>query len=133
MKIKVYNNNELVHDGSLSKFLKDNQNDQWLTHECKQLHNRNKITLQVFSGIWEIEKHTEAPEPTITDYINKRVQITYKMKWESCKMQYTETGLIKDINNYYQYNNGELVFLDDNNRLQFIPVMNIIKINLAGA
>ena len=128
MKIKVYNNNELVHDGSLTKFLQDNQNDQWLTHECKQLNNRNKISLQVFSEIWEIEKQTEALEPTIKDYINRRIEITYKMRWDNCISQHTEKGITKDINNFYQYKDGELVLIKDNNRMAFIPVQNIIKI-----
>lgn len=56
MIIKVYNDGQEVFNGPLSQFLNDNDNDEWLTEECKKLDTTNRIEFCEISGDWAIEK-----------------------------------------------------------------------------
>lgn len=56
MVIQVYNDGKEVFQGPLSKFLEDNEHDEWLTEECKKLESTGAIDFKVFSGDWRIEK-----------------------------------------------------------------------------
>jgi hypothetical protein len=56
MTIKVYNDDNEVFHGPVSQFLADNDNDEWLTKECKKLETVNQIEFTEISGDWRIEK-----------------------------------------------------------------------------
>lgn len=56
MNIKVYNNDDLVFQGSLEQFLEDNQFDEWLVEECAKLQNQNIVEFSYFNGEWRIER-----------------------------------------------------------------------------
>jgi hypothetical protein len=56
MEITVYNNNIRVFSGTLSEFLSDNDNDQYLTDICKQLEASGSIEFIELSGTWRIER-----------------------------------------------------------------------------
>jgi hypothetical protein len=56
MFITVYNDNIKVFEGTLSDFLSDNDNDEWLTDECRKLASVNQIEFNEISGHWKIVK-----------------------------------------------------------------------------
>jgi phosphoribosylformylglycinamidine (FGAM) synthase PurS component len=56
MEITVYNNSIEVFSGTLSEFLLDNDNDQYLSDICKQLETNNIIEFVELSGTWRIER-----------------------------------------------------------------------------
>jgi phosphoribosylformylglycinamidine (FGAM) synthase PurS component len=56
MEITVYNNSIEVFSGTLSEFLLDNDNDQYLSDICKQLKTNNIIEFVELSGTWRIER-----------------------------------------------------------------------------
>ncbi len=58
MKIKVYNNGELVHSGTLGAFLADNDHDEWLAEQCAAAwEDEIRIEFDNFhSGNWVIER-----------------------------------------------------------------------------
>lgn len=56
MNVKVYNDGKEVFSGSVSQFLADNDNDEWLTKECEKLNKVNHIEFREISGDWRIEK-----------------------------------------------------------------------------
>jgi hypothetical protein len=57
MIITVFNDGNEVFHGSVSQFLADNDNDEWLTEECKKLEHTNQIEFTEISGDWRIVKH----------------------------------------------------------------------------
>lgn len=56
MLIRVLNDGKDVFQGPLSQFLADNDNDEWLTEECKKLDSADIIEFSEISGDWRIEK-----------------------------------------------------------------------------
>jgi len=54
MKILVTNDANEVFNGSLSQFLADNDNEEWLTEECSKLHTVSQIEFNEISGHWVI-------------------------------------------------------------------------------
>lgn len=56
MIIKVYNDGNEVFHGPVSVFLADNDNDEWLTEECKKLETVNHVEFSEISGDWRIER-----------------------------------------------------------------------------
>lgn len=56
MNVRVYNDGKEVFCGTLKQFLDDNGNDEWLTEECKKLHNTGIVEFKELSGDWRIEK-----------------------------------------------------------------------------
>jgi len=56
MVIKVTCDGENVFEGTLEKFLLDNDNEEWLVNECKKLENHDGISFSEISGDWVIEK-----------------------------------------------------------------------------
>lgn len=57
MTIKVYNNEKLVHHGSVKDFLAANNNDTYLSQVCMYLNSQDKISFNDFiTGNWEIAK-----------------------------------------------------------------------------
>ncbi len=56
MDIKVYNDGELVHTGTLAEFLADNDGDEWLTEICAGLENSDRVDFTEISGEWVIER-----------------------------------------------------------------------------
>lgn len=55
-KIRVYNDDELVMEGTLKEFLDTNDNDEWLTEMCSWLRVADKVEFVEHSGEWRIEK-----------------------------------------------------------------------------
>jgi len=56
MDVRVYNDGKEVFNGPVSQFLADNDNDEWLTEECKKLDSVDTIEFSEISGDWRIEK-----------------------------------------------------------------------------
>jgi len=56
MEITVHNDGNEVFNGSLSQFLEDNDNDEWLTEECGKLDTVDQIEFRAISGDWVIVK-----------------------------------------------------------------------------
>ena len=58
MDIKVYNDGELVHTGTLAEFLSDNENGEWLAEQCAGLESQHRVEFEDFhSGEWIIERN----------------------------------------------------------------------------
>ena len=56
MQVKVYNDGELVHSGSLEEFLADNDHDEWLVEQCAALESQSRVEFDDFhSGNWVVE------------------------------------------------------------------------------
>lgn len=56
MKVKVFNDDEEVFEGTLDQFLKDNDYDEWLVNLCRDLNHQDKIDFNEHSGHWVIQK-----------------------------------------------------------------------------
>ena len=54
MEIMVHNDGNEVFNGSLSQFLEDNDNDEWLTEECGKLETVERVEFRAISGDWVI-------------------------------------------------------------------------------
>ncbi|MSU03107.1 hypothetical protein [Tissierella pigra] len=55
-KIKAYNDNRLVFEGSLNEFIKDNEDDLDLATEVAKLDHQDSIEFNFYhSGNWRIE------------------------------------------------------------------------------
>ena len=58
MKVKIYNDNILIHNGDLEEFLEENQYDPEIVEICKELQNKDTIEFCISqSGWWKIEKY----------------------------------------------------------------------------
>ena len=56
MNIRAFNNGIKVHEGTLDAFLRDNDNDEWLTAECAKLNVQHRVEFREISGDWVIER-----------------------------------------------------------------------------
>lgn len=58
MNVKVYNDGELVHDGTLAELLAENDGDEWLAEMCAGLENSDRVEFEDFhSGNWVVERN----------------------------------------------------------------------------
>lgn len=56
-KIRVYNDNRLIFEGSLNEFIKDNEDaDEFIQEELQKLYTQDTVEIECFhSGSWKIE------------------------------------------------------------------------------
>jgi len=56
MKIKVFNDNELVFTGTAREFLEINEFDEETKQQLVEVYKNNYSKTNMFSGYWEIYK-----------------------------------------------------------------------------